>query len=74
MGIFRNVSGIFIILYIPGVFKTMVYLEPWQIQNLGHIQNSVKHLRWSVLWKYLKALIIFAISAFHVFYYMKSIS
>ena len=28
-----------------------VYSEPWLIQNLRHIQNTVKHLRWNVLQK-----------------------
>ena len=54
MGIFRNVSGIFITLCNTGIFKSLVYLEPWYIQNLGHIQSSVKHLRWSVMRKQLK--------------------
>ena len=31
------------------LFKILVYSEPWRIQNLRHIQNSAKHLRWSVL-------------------------
>ena len=54
MGIFRNVSGIFMALCNPGMLATyifMVYLEPGHIQNPEHIQNSVKHLQSSVLRK-----------------------
>ena len=36
-----------------GIFRTMAYLEPWYIQNLKHIQKSVKHLRWNVSQKQL---------------------
>ena len=39
MSIFRNVSGIFITLCNPGIFKTFVYLESGHIQNLEHIQK-----------------------------------
>ena len=45
--------------------------EPWHIQNQKHIQNLVKYLRWSVLQKWLTAVIIFTISTFHVLYFMK---
>ena len=40
-----------------GIFRTLAYsdleayLEPRHTENLGHIQNPVKHLRWSVLQK-----------------------
>ena len=32
--------------------ETLAYSEPWYIQNLRHIQNTVKHLRWKVLQKF----------------------
>ena len=56
------------------IFRTLAvsrpdtYSEPWNIQNQRHIQNPVKHLRWSFLQKQLTAIIIFAISAFYVLY------
>ena len=34
-----------------GTFRTLVYPKTWFIQSLKHIQNSVKHLRWSILQK-----------------------
>ena len=81
LGIFMDIptySGIFITLCSAGIFRTLVaYSEPWYIQNPvlfkilvysdpWNIQNPVKHLRWSILRKYLTVIIIFAISAFHV--------
>ena len=41
------------------MFRTLAYLEleafsePWYTQNLRHIQNTAKHLRWDVLRKWL---------------------
>ena len=38
-----------------GILITVVYveveayLEPWYIQNLRHIQSTVKHIRWNAL-------------------------
>ena len=43
----------------PGIFRTPVYSERWHIQNLRHIQKAVKHLRGSVLPKWLTVIIIF---------------
>ena len=37
--IFRNYSGIFWTLCNPNMFRTLVYLESWHIQNQRHIQN-----------------------------------
>ena len=51
MVIFRKVSGISITLCNPGIFKTLVNLEPEHILNRGHIQNSAKYLRWGALQK-----------------------
>ena len=56
---------------IRGIFRTLVYSEPWHIKNQRHIHNSgifrtwyiqnpVKHLRWSILQKQLTAIIILA--------------
>ena len=42
-----------------GVFRTLLHLELqkhlelWYIQNLRHIQNTLKHLRWNLLLKQL---------------------
>ena len=30
---------------------TLVYLEPWDIQNPRHIQNTAKHLSRNILYK-----------------------
>ena len=30
------------------IFRKL-YSEPWYIQNLRHIQNTIKHLRWNLL-------------------------
>ena len=50
------------------IFKTFVYSEPGHIRNPGYIQNS------SSIYDGVFFAIIFIISAFHVFYFMKSIS
>ena len=42
-------SGIIRTFCYPGIFKILECSEPWNIQNPGHVQNTVKHLRWSVL-------------------------
>ena len=42
------------------------YAYQGHIQNPRHVQNCFKYLRWSLLRKKLTAIIIFAISAFHV--------
>ena len=47
----------------PRMFRTLVYSEPWSIQN------PTKHLRWSVLRKWLTAIINFAISVFQDVYF-----
>ena len=54
----------------PGIFRTEVYPEP------SDTQNPVKHLRWSIVQKlltelFLQIIIIFAISAFHILYFLK---
>ena len=38
-GIIQAYSGIFKTLCNPGIFRTVVYPEPWHIQNQKHIQN-----------------------------------
>ena len=38
-GIIQTYSGIFRTLCYPDIFKTVVYPEPWHIQNQKHIQN-----------------------------------
>ena len=50
------------------IFKTFVYSEPRHIRNQGYIQNS------SSIYDGVFFAIIFIISAFQVFYFMKSIS
>ena len=39
-GIIQAYSGIFKTLCNPGVFRTVVFPEPWHIQNQKHILNS----------------------------------
>ena len=53
-----------------GIFRTEVYSEPWDTQD------TVKHLQWSIVQKLLTdscfpKLLFFAISAFHVLYFLK---
>ena len=48
-GIIQAYSGIFRTLCNAGIFKTMGYSEPWNIQDPTYIHNPVKHLRWCVL-------------------------
>ena len=55
----------------PGIFRNLIYSEPWHIQNQRCIQHPVKHLRWSILQKILTAIVVFAISGFHVLYSQK---
>ena len=38
-GIIQTYSGIFKTLCNPGIFRTVVYPEPWHIQNQKHMQN-----------------------------------
>ena len=38
-GIIQAYSGIFKTLCNPGIFRTVVYPEPWHIQNQKHMQN-----------------------------------
>ena len=52
MGIFRNVSGIFITLCIYGTFKTLVYLEPRHIRNPGAYSKACQNIFDSVLRNY----------------------
>ena len=37
------------ILITVAYLEIQVYLELWYIQNLRHIQSTVKHIRWNVL-------------------------
>ena len=47
----QGYSDIFRSLCKLGNFRTLVYSESQYIQDLKHIRNPVKHLRWSVLRK-----------------------
>ena len=38
-GIIQIYSSIFKTLYNPGIFRTVIYPEPWHIQNQKHIQD-----------------------------------
>ena len=66
----------------PGIFKTtgilkpLVYPKLWHIQNQIHIQDPAIFRTAGILRTlsiFLKVIIIFAISAFHVFWFMKQI-
>ena len=48
-GIFRTLSNIYNGAFCSEPCVTLTYLEPWHIQNLRNIENSVKHLWWNVL-------------------------
>ena len=45
-------SGIFRTLCSPNIFRTLVYLDPWHIQNQKHIQNrgAFRTLAYSESW------------------------
>ena len=43
----------------PGIFKTLAYSELKAYSEPWHIQNLVKHLRWSILQKLFKVMIVF---------------
>ena len=56
----------------------LVYSETWHIQVQSHIkkepwsiQEPLKQLQWSALQKQLTSIIIFAVSAFHVLFFLK---
>ena len=38
----------------PDIFRTLIYLEPWHILKPCSIQNPVKYIRWSILFRTLK--------------------
>ena len=65
-----------------GIFRTMAYSESWYIQNpaifatrdLYRTLENLKPYDRAFLRKYLPAKIIFAISPFHVLYFMKQIT
>ena len=43
----------------PGILTFLEYWQLWHIQNPTHMQNPLKAVRWSVVRKYLKPIIIF---------------
>ena len=51
-GIVQAYSGIFRTLCSPDIFRTLVYLDPWHIQNQKHIQNrgAFRTLAYSESW------------------------
>ena len=59
--IFTKIGKRFVTLEIQntGILTILEYSEPWHIWNPTHIQNPLKDLRWSVMRKHLKAVIIF---------------
>ena len=36
------------------IFRTLIYSEPWHILKPWYIQNPVKYIRWSILFRTLK--------------------
>ena len=38
----------------PDIFRTLIYSEPWHILKPWYIQNPVKYIRWSILFRTLK--------------------
>ena len=35
----------------PDIFRTLIYSEPWHILKPWYIQNPVKYIRWSILFR-----------------------
>ena len=52
-GIFRSLSNIYYGEFYSVSCVTLAYLKSWRIQNQRHIHNSVKHLLWNMLFKFL---------------------
>ena len=50
-GIFRTLSNIYDGKIYSQPCVTLVYLDPWHIQNPRHIQNTAKHLSRNILFK-----------------------
>ena len=50
-GIFRTLSNISDGKFYQQPCVTLVYLEPWHIQNPRHIQNTAKHLSRNILFE-----------------------
>ena len=50
-GIFRTLSNIYDGKFYSQPCVTLAYLEPWNIQNPKHIQNTAKHLSRNILFK-----------------------
>ena len=49
--IFRTLSNVYDRNFYSQPCMTPGYLEPWHIQNPGHIQNTAKHLSRNILFK-----------------------
>ena len=58
-GIFQTLPNIYYGEFYSGSCVTLAYLKPWYIQNQRYIQNTVKHLSWNILFKFLCNLDIF---------------
>ena len=52
-GIFQTLSNIYYGEFYSESCLTLPYLKPWHIQNQRHIHNTVKHLSWNILFKFL---------------------
>ena len=52
-GIFQTLSNIYYGEFYSESCVTLAYLKPWHIQNQRHIHNTVKHLSWNILFKFL---------------------
>ena len=51
---------------------TLAYLKPWHIQNQKHIHNTVKHLSWNMLFKFLCNPNIFRTLSHSTFWYVQN--
>ena len=52
-GTFQILSNIYYGEFYLESCATLAYLKPWYIQNQRHIHNTVKHLSWNILFKFL---------------------
>ena len=52
-GIFKTLSNIYYGEFYSDLCVTLAHLKHWHIQNQSHIHNTVKHLSWNILFKFL---------------------
>ena len=68
--IFRTVPNIYYKEFHSEPCVTLAYLKPWNIQNLRHTHNTVKHPLWNILFKTLCNLGIFRTLVYSQLWYI----